>query len=114
MAGEKIKKGENATGFEVKSCLNNGYLYYPNVRNLKKNATLLLKINPHLGGRIEVRKDSPSGSLLGIIDIPLESSKDYFIYNCQLLNTEGLQNLYLVFKGETNKNLFSIDWLKFE
>ena len=114
MAGEKIKKGENATGFEVKSCLNNGYLYYPNVRNIKKNATLLFKINPHLGGRIEVRKDSPTGSVLGINDIPLESSKDYFIYKCRLQNTEGLQNLYLVFKGETNKNLFSIDWLKFE
>lgn len=114
MAANNIKKGENLNGFEIKSCHNNGYLYYPNIRNLKKNTTLNLKVNSHAGGVIEVREGSLKGPLLGSIKIPLESSKNYFLYNCSLINKVGTANLYFVFKGELNKNLFSIDWFKFK
>ena len=114
MAGAKIEKGENVNGFEVRACFNGGYLYYPSVRNLKKNARLSLRINPHVGGKLEVRADNASGKILGTIDIPIESSKDYFIYQCQLKNKVGDANICLVFKGAVEKNLFSIDWLKFE
>lgn len=114
MAGSQIKKGENATGFEVSTCYSDGYLYYPNIRNLKKNTTLLIYANPHLGGTIEVRSGKVNGKLLGSVQIPLEGSKDYFTFRCPLKNKEGTDNIYLVFKGITDKNLFSIDWIRFE
>lgn len=114
MAADKIEKGESSEGFEVKACYDKGYLYYPNISDLKKNTILTLKINPHLGGRIDVRSGSSSGPLLGTIEIPLESSKDYFQYKCNLKNKSGINNICLVFSGFEGKNLFSIDWLKFE
>jgi len=114
MAGDKIEKGENASGFEVKACYDQGYLYYPNVSALKKNTTIVVKANPHVGGRLEVRLGGPTGRVLGSMDIPLEASKEYFDYTCSLKNKEGLNDICLVFKGEPGKNLFSIDWIKFE
>lgn len=114
MASDKVEKGENADGFEVKACYDKGYLYYPNISDLNRNATLSIKINPHVGGRIDVRSGSPTGSLLGSIEVPVESSKDYFQYKCNLKNNSGTNNIYLVFSGAVGKNLFSIDWLKFE
>ena len=75
---------------------------------------MVVKANPHVGGRLEVRLGGPAGRVLGSMDIPLEASKEYFDYTCSLKNKQGLNDIYLVFKGEPGKNLFSIDWIKFE
>jgi hypothetical protein len=114
MAGNKIEKGETVNGFQVKSCYDQGYLYFPNIGRLRKNSKISLRVNPHVGGIVEVRSGSFSGPLLGTIDIPLESSKDYFMYSANLNNKSGQQDIYLVFRGEAGKNLFSIDWMKFD
>jgi hypothetical protein len=114
MAADKIEKTDNTTGFEIGKCLDGGFLSYPNIRDIKENATMVFKINPHVGGKIEVRSGSPTGQLLGSVDVPLESSKDYFDYKCSLKNSAGTHNLYLVFKGEAGKNLLSLDNFKFE
>jgi beta-xylosidase len=114
MAGDKIEKGENAAGFEVKACFDKGYLYFPNVRNIKRNATLVFNVNPHVGGTIEVRLGGLNGKLMGSVAIPFESSKNYFNYRCTLKNIAGTHQLYLVFKGASAKNLFSIDSMQFE
>jgi arabinoxylan arabinofuranohydrolase len=114
MAGNKIEKGETADGFQVKSCYDQGYLYFPNIGGLRKNSKISLWVNPHAGGRVEVRSGSITGPLLGILDIPLESSKEYFMYSGKLKNNSGPQDIYLVFRGDATKNLFSIDWMKFD
>jgi arabinoxylan arabinofuranohydrolase len=114
MAADKIEKTENATGFEVNKCLDGGYLYYPNIKNVKENTSLVFRINPHVGGRIEVRTGSPSGALLGSVDVPLEGTKNYFDYTCPLKNKAGTLHLYLVFKGESGKNLLSLDGFRFQ
>jgi arabinoxylan arabinofuranohydrolase len=110
MAADKVEKGETDTGFEIKKCLNNGYLYYPNVRDLKKNTTIKFNLKPENGGKIEVRENSVTGNSLGQIDISKNSKE----IKWQLKNTEGTKNLYFVFKGESDKNLFSIDGFRFE
>jgi arabinoxylan arabinofuranohydrolase len=114
MAADKIEKGENATGFEAQKCFDGGFLSYPNIRDIKENTTMVFKINPHVGGKIEVRSGSPTGQLLGSVDVPLEGSKDYFDYKCSLKNTAGTHHLYIVFKGEAGKNLLSLDSFRFE
>lgn len=114
MDAHMVEKGANKSGDEIKICYAGGYLYYPNIRDVKANTTILFYINPHLGGIIEVRNGSPTGKLLGSVDVPLEATKNYFTYECVLKNRAGIKNLYFVFKGEEGKNLFSIDWFKFQ
>jgi hypothetical protein len=114
MAADKIVKGENADGFEIGTCYDQGYLFYPNISAMRKHSVLKFRINPHAGGQLEVRSGSSTGKLLGRIDIPLESSKNYFEYQCPLNNKAGKNDICLVFKGESGKNLFSIDWIRFE
>ena len=114
MAADKIVKGENADGFEIGTCYDQGYLFYPNISAMRKHSVLKFRINPHAGGQLEVRSGSLTGKLLGRIDIPLESSKNYFEYQCPLNNKAGKNDICLVFKGESGKNLFSIDWIRFE
>lgn len=114
MSGDKIKKGENADGFEVSVCNANGYLSFPNMYDVSENATFVVKLNPHVGGKLEIRSGAIDGRLLGTIDIKAETSKNYFEYRQVLKNKSGRYNLFLVFKGESGKNLFSIDWFKFE
>jgi arabinoxylan arabinofuranohydrolase len=113
MSAANIEKVETNEGFEIKTCYDQGHLYYPNVNALKKNTTLSLRIKPEAGGRLEVRSENANGILLGSMQIPSGSAKDYLEFSCRLINKEGSENICLLFKGEKNKNLFSIDWISF-
>jgi arabinoxylan arabinofuranohydrolase len=110
MAGDKIEKGENESGFEIEKCINNGYLYFPNIRDLKKNTYINFKLKAKKGGKIEVRENSVTGKLLGELKVTNNSKN----YRCRLKNNEGKKSLCLVFKGEEGENLFSIDSFSFQ
>jgi hypothetical protein len=114
MGGDKIQKGETVDGFEVSACYGNGYLSFPNVYDLKENATFIVKLNPHIGGTLEIRSGSLDGPLLGTVDVQAETSKNYFEFKQDLKNKSGAHHLFLVFKGASGKNLYSMDWFKFE
>jgi arabinoxylan arabinofuranohydrolase len=110
ISGDKIEKGENGTGFEIEKCMNNGYLYYPNVHDLKKNTYISFNLKSKKGGKIEVRENSATGKIIGELKVTNNSKN----YRCRLKNKEGKKNLYLVFKGEEGENLFSIDSFSFQ
>jgi hypothetical protein len=114
MAADKTEKGETATGFEINTCKKGGYLYFPKIRNVKTNTKIAFKIKSISGGTIEIREDNVGGKLLGTLKIDKSDAHNYSEKVCSLKNTEGVKNLYFVFKGDENKNLFSIDGFRFE
>lgn len=66
------------------------------------------------GGNIEIRQGSTSGIVLGILNIPNTGSwTSWEIITTNISETNGEQDIYLVFTGSTGY-LFDIDWFKFE
>ena len=67
------------------------------------------------GGSIEVRLDSPTGTLAGTVTIPNTKFK-YKEFSTNLTKAKGVHDLYLVFKGtdRQKRNLFNFDWWKME
>ncbi len=109
-----VKRESPAGGFEIQQVRDGSNLHFPNVADLPANATVTLQLasaNP--GGRIEIRKDSPSGSLLGSCEIPNTGSwSRYQAVPCPLKNEAGTANLVLVFKGGAD-DLLHLDWFGF-
>jgi hypothetical protein len=114
MAAEKVRKGEIQQGFEVKECRTDGYLRYPNIRNTPGKATLSFKIRPDAGGKIELRSGSPGGKRLGTLVVKPSADGAYVMKSVRIDNAPGNLNLYLVFRGSGDRNLFGIDWFRIQ
>lgn len=114
-ASDGTSKNEGASGFEMRNLGNDSYLYYPKVRNMAKNTPVSFCVssaNPR-GGTIEIRKDSPTGTLLGSCTIPNTGGwTTYKTFNCNLTNSASTYNICLVFKGDGTE-LMRLDWFTF-
>jgi arabinoxylan arabinofuranohydrolase len=114
MAAEKVEKGESDDGFEVRTCYPGGYLSFPNVYDVRKNTAFRMKVKPDQGGQIEIRSGSVSGPVLGVVDVERGDGRKYLEKQIRLKNHAGTHHVYLVFVGQSEKNICSIDWIKFE
>lgn len=96
-----LKKDAPGGGFDIQNLQNNDFLNFPNVKDVKANATINFHVSAKTkGGIIEIRKDSPTGTLLGTCNIPnTKSFKLYKTVSCTLKNGVETHNLYFVFKG---------------
>lgn len=68
-----------------------------------------------LGGSIELRIDAPDGKCIG--NVGITCTKDKFQeFTTNIKGAKGVHDLYLTFKGGKiqKKNLFVLDWWKFE
>lgn len=67
------------------------------------------------GGKIEIRIDSLTGDLLGILDVKnTYNSLNWEVLTCNIFKKKGIHDLYFVFTGEEEEEgLFNIDWWKF-
>jgi len=66
------------------------------------------------GGTIEVRLDSPEGSLIGTVNVEATKNEDtYETFTCDVSNVSGIRNVFLVFRGETDNNLMNVDFYQF-
>lgn len=64
-----------------------------------------------VGGTIEVRIDSPQGELLGTIGVKKTGGVEKFkTFSTTLKKTTGVHNLYFVFHGEKDTDLFTLDY----
>ncbi|MBE5871054.1 MAG: carbohydrate-binding protein [Lachnospiraceae bacterium] len=62
------------------------------------------------GGSIEVRLNSPEGRLVGTVEVEATGSEDTFKeFSTGLDKVTGVQNIFLVFKGEGEGNLMNVD-----
>lgn len=67
------------------------------------------------GGTIELRLDSPEGTVIGALSVPCTGSWDNWkIAETLISGALGVHNLYFLFKGEAGGNLFKVDYWKFQ
>lgn len=118
MAAEGNEKGENPRrGFDIIKITDGSYLYYPNIHNIKENTGIhfYAACGNNTGGMIEIRADAPNGKLLGTCQVTPTGSWNWWGYRsftCNLNNTSGCKNLYLVFRGEGD-DILHLDWFSF-
>ena len=67
------------------------------------------------GGKIEVRLDSPEGTLAGTVEVPATGGEDkYQLRECKLDNVAtGTKNVFLVFRGSETENIMNVDYFEF-
>ena len=66
------------------------------------------------GGKIEVRVNSPTGTLLSTATIPVTGGWQRYAYvRAPITNPGGARTLYFVFKGATSTRLFNLNWIDF-
>jgi hypothetical protein len=109
-----LKKEGPAGGFEIQNLINNSYVDFPNIKDLKANATINFNVSSiSKNVRIEIREDSSTGTLLGTCVLPNTGSfANYKTVACNLKNTAEITNLFFVFKGEKGE-LARFDWFNF-
>ncbi len=114
MEADLVEKEETLTGgFNIGYIQNNGYLVFPNVKNVSANTSMTFSVASRAGGKIEVRENGASGPLLGSCIVPNTGSWDtYQNVNCNLTNSAGTKKIYLKFVG-TSPHLLNLDWFRF-
>jgi hypothetical protein len=65
------------------------------------------------GGNIEIRLDSPTGTLIGTCAVPVTSGwQAWTTQTCAITATSGTHTIYLVYTGGAG-NLFNVEWFSF-
>jgi len=115
MAADKIQKREGFYGgFEIQHVKNDGFLYFPNIKNMDKSSSITFHLSSVSGGTIEVRANSKNGPVLGSAKVSGTGGfANYKNISCNLSKTQGVNDIYFVFKGKSD-DLFHLDWFKFE
>jgi hypothetical protein len=100
-------------GVDVEGITNGSYTVYSNV-NLTDDLTFAARVaSAGSGGNIQVRMDSPTGTLLGTATVPVTGGwQSWTMVNCALTGASGYHNLYLVYTGSSGY-LFNVEWFTF-
>ncbi len=108
------KEGFADGGFKASNIMNESWLRYSNMNFEKITDTFSARILAKKGsGQIEIRQDSPSGLLLGVVDVPkMKGHHDYMMVSGKIKETKGIKDIYLIFKGKA-KSEFDLDWFRF-
>src|SRR5690606_22106042 len=66
------------------------------------------------GGTIELRLDSPNGTLIGTCTIAgTGGAQTWTTVSCPVTEAEAVKDLYLVFTGGAGDALFNVNWWQF-
>ncbi len=115
MAASGVEKRESINGgFEIQHVTDNGYLYFPNIQNLKNVNSMKFYIASDKGGTIEVREGSVNGSLLGSLRFSKTGGMTkYQEITGKISNLNQIKDICLVFKGK-HEDILHLDWFSFE
>ena len=109
MAWSKGVKSEKTNNRVAVNDINNGdYIMLKGVNFGKGAKSITINAAPLNGGTVEIRIDNINGKSLGTCKIAGEENK-WSNYTAGMANISGVHDLYLVFKGDTDKQLFKLD-----
>jgi hypothetical protein len=100
-------------GQDVGTISAGSYTYYSNFV-LSNQTTFNARVaSAGAGGTIQIRLDSPTGTLIGTCTVPVTGNwQTWTTVTCGVTATSGTHTLYLVYQGGTG-NLFNIEWFSF-
>ncbi|WHY02619.1 glycoside hydrolase family 43 protein [Neobacillus sp. DY30] len=120
-AGIKTEKSQ-APGSMVESInlnvtdINNGDWVAVSQADFGKNGAASFEANiaSTVGGEIEIRVDSPVGEVIGALEVtPTGGDQGWRLMKTEVKKVSGIHNIFFIFKGEGENNLFNMDYWKF-
>lgn len=105
--GVKTEKMNNCVA--VNDIHNGDYIMLKGVNFGKGAKSISINAAPLNGGTVEIRIDNINGKSLGTCKIAGEENK-WSNYIAGMTNISGVHDLYLVFKGDADKQLFKLDY----
>jgi uncharacterized protein (TIGR03790 family) len=98
---------------DVGDITNGSYTFYNSV-NLTGMSTFRARVaSAGDGGNIQIRLDSPTGTLIGTCAVPVTGDwQDWTTVICSLSGASGTHNVYLVYTGGSDY-LFNVEWFAF-
>ncbi|PXV95643.1 alpha-L-arabinofuranosidase [Lachnotalea glycerini] len=76
--------------------------------------TVKANVASTVGGKIEIRLDSVTGSLVGTLDVPSTGgTQTWKEIETTVSNATGVHNVFFVFTGNGSNNLFNFDYWQF-
>lgn len=102
-------------GYNMAGTKNDSYLMYANI-NLTGAENINIRFATRTsGGTLEVRIDSPTGELLGTVDLPGTGNwQTWTTVSRTLLSKVGFYDLYLIFKTDETGYVGNINWLQLD
>ncbi|HEY0256709.1 MAG TPA: carbohydrate-binding protein, partial [Candidatus Methylacidiphilales bacterium] len=92
---------------------NGNYAVYNNINLASKTHFAARVASAGSGGSIQVRLDSPTGTLIGTCPVSVNGDwQTWSTKTCNLTGASGTHNIYLVFTGGSGA-LFNVEWFDF-
>ncbi len=93
---------------------NNGYISFDGRNLLNMTAVKYLVAADNAGGSIEFRTGSPTGTLVATTVVPDTGGNDDWIeVQTPITDPGGKNDLFFVFKGTSNDNIFRVNYVEF-
>ncbi len=98
-------------GQDIGTISNGSYTYYTGVAMTGFTTFYARVASAGAGGNIQVRLDSPTGTLVGTCVVPVTGGwQTWVTESCAITATTGTHTVYLVYTGGTG-NLFNVEWV---
>src|SRR5690606_30062772 len=115
MSGIEVEPTEDDSGDENIGYISDGdWVKYANV-NFQDGASAvnIRAASDTTGGTIELRTGSPTGSLIGTVEISNTGGWQTWQTFTGNVEVTGVHDLYLVFAGDSNHDLMNVNWFEF-
>ncbi|WP_345799896.1 family 43 glycosylhydrolase [Microbacterium sp. AZCO] len=79
----------------------------------KGAASVSFRAAAKAGGQIQVRLGSPTGQVVGTVDVPAGNGSSYADYSADLTGATGTADVFFTYVGSASEALFDVDYLSF-
>jgi hypothetical protein len=98
-------------GQDIGTISNGSYTYYTGVAMTGFTTFYARVASAGVGGNIQVRLDSPTGTVVGTCAVPVTGGwQTWITESCAITPTTGTHTVYLVYTGGAG-NLFNVEWV---
>ena len=106
-----IRKLAPSGGQDIGTISNGSYTYYTGVAMTGFTTFYARVASAGVGGNIQVRLDSPTGTVVGTCAVPVTGGwQTWATQSCAISATTGTHTVYLVYTGGAG-NLFNVEWV---